>query len=364
MLKRNIKIHFSKELQIHIICWALFICYEVLFVVSVTGQSSPFIGYVLYYIINIAFFYLHANYAYPFIIRQKASLKYLLVVPYIVAELIIYIIFMIFIAYILNFVIHKPIEFNRLFFLRYTWRGIYFLFFSVGYYYMRLALKNGVLMANLEKERVNSLLQKQLLENKVIKSENAWRQSQLNPHFLFNTLNLIYNKVNSISPQVGDSIIMLSEIMRYSITPLSNQGKIKLSDEIEHVRLFIKLNQLRFNDELTLIFEVTGDDENLLINPLLLITLVENVFKYGDLHNELNPASIIINITGGTLNFTTKNQIIKRKITSHGIGLNNITERLKSYYPNQHEFTYIEDNSIFYLSLKINLSKNDKVLHY
>jgi len=320
------------------------------------------IDYVLYYLINIVFFYMHAYYAYPFIIKQKSSLKYVLVLPYIVIELGIYLIFMILIAYVLNLFHHKPIEFSKLFFLRYVWRGIYFLFFSTGYYYLRLAIRNGILVANLEKEKVSRLLQQQMLENELIKSENAWRQSQLNPHFLFNTLNLIFNKVNSISPQVGDIIMMLSEIMRFSITPLS-QGKIKLSDEVEHIRLFIKLNQLRFNDKLALVFEVRGDDENLLINPLLLITLVENVFKYGDLYNETNPASIIIDINDGVLNFSTKNLVNKRKVTSHGIGLSNITERLKSYYPNQYQFTYTEDNSTFYLNLKINLRHNENMLH-
>jgi two-component system LytT family sensor kinase len=365
MQKRNVFNYYLNKFKIHIICWALFICYEVLFVVSLTGQPTPFLDYLYHYIINIAFFYVHSYYTYPLIVKKGTSLKYVLILPLILLELGIYLGVMVLITYILNITIHKSIDFNKIYFLRYIWRGIYFLFFGTGFYYLRSALANQILVSKLEKEKVDNQLQQQLLENRLIKSENAWRQSQLNPHFLFNTLNLIYNKVNALSPKVGDSIMMLSEIMRFSITPLSNHGKIKLSDEIEHIHLFIKLNQLRFDDKLTLNFEVNSDDENesLLINPLLLITLVENVFKYGDLYNEANPSFIIINVADGGLNFSTKNQINKREVASHGIGLNNVTERLKLYYPNQHTFNYKDENSIFYLNLTINLNNNDNLLH-
>jgi two-component system LytT family sensor kinase len=357
---------FFKSIRLHVFCWVLFITYEVFLGFAASGKavsSFTLSDYVFHYIVNIGFFYVHLYFTYPYPAEKKAPSKYFLMLGLILAELVCYIAAMRIVAYFLYQINDPKFEFVNMYYIRYVFRYIYFTLISAAVYYAQTAFKQETKIATLENERINSLLDQQILENKVIRSENAWRQSQLNPHFLFNTLNLIYNKVSAISPQIGDSIIMLSEIMRFSITPLSSEGKIKLEDEIEHIRLFIKLNQLRFDDKLALKFEVTGEEEELLINPLLLITLVENVFKYGDLYNEAAPASIIINITGSILSFKTKNHIKKRKVSSHGIGLTNVTERLRTYYPGQFEFFYEGRDSVFDLSLTINLTANDHMLH-
>ena len=334
-------------------------------VLTIAGKSpSAATGadYVCHYIINIAFFYINSYYTYPRVAKRKLPLRYFWILLLVLVQFVAYTATMRFVAYLLYQINDVKFKFINFYYLQYLWRYIYFLFISTAVYYIRTTLRHETRIVNLENERINNLLDQQILENKLIRSENAWRQSQLNPHFLFNTLNLIYNKVSAISPEIGDSIIKLSEIMRFSITPLSSSGKIKLEDEIEHIRLFVKLNQLRFDDKLALNFEVTGEEDELLINPLLLITLVENVFKYGDLYNEADPASIIINITGSILNFKTRNHIKKRKVSSHGIGLTNVTERLKTYYPDQFEFLYEERDSVFDLSLTINLTANGQVL--
>ncbi|WP_290307531.1 sensor histidine kinase [Mucilaginibacter flavus] len=340
----------------------MFIIYEVLVIITLNGTGTV-ADYICHYIVNIAYFYIHGYYVYPLVARQKKPARYFLTLLLIGVEFVIYQSFMRLTAYVLYQTNGGKFEYANIYYLKYTWRYVYFLFISTAVYYIRTALKHETKIVSLENERINNLLDQQLLENKLIRSENAWRQSQLNPHFLFNTLNLIYNKVTSGAPNAGDSIIILSEIMRFSITPLSSGGKIKLEDEIEHIRLFIKMNQLRFDDRLALTFEVTGEEMDLLINPLLLITLVENVFKYGDLYNEAAPASIIINITGSILSIKTHNYIKKSKVTSHGIGLSNVTDRLKTYYPDQFEFFFKEHDSVFDLSLTINLTANDHMLH-
>jgi len=353
-----------KGLRFHILGWIIFIGYEILFVVTVTGQASKFYDYLFHYIVNIGFFYFHAYYAFPFILKNNSRLKYLLVPILIALELVFYIVVMIGISYLLIWIEGKPVLLNQLYFIRYTWRGIYFIFFGTAFYYVLMALNRQKRVFELEREQINFLLQKQIMENKVMHSENAWRQAQLNPHFLFNTLNLIYNKVSTISDEIGDSIMMLSQIMRFSISPLSTHGKIKLSDEIEHIGLFIKLNQLRFDDRLTLKYEVSGEGDDVYINPLLLITLVENLFKYGDLYSVSFPAEITIAIKDGVLNFQTRNTIVNNKTVSHGIGLNNVKERLISNYPGKHEFSYNSVDNIFALNLKIILKSDDNLLHY
>ena len=366
MQKLGLLARFFKSIRIHVFCWVLFITYEVFLGFAASGKlvsSFTLSEYVFHYIVNIGIFYVHLYFTYPSVAKKKAPSKYFLMLVLILVEFVCYVTAMRIVAYFLYEISDPKFDFINMYYIRYVFRYIYFTLISAAIYYTKTAFEQETKIVTLENERINSLLDQQLLENKLIRSENAWRQSQLNPHFLFNTLNLIYNKVTSGSANAGDSIIMLSEIMRFSITPLSSGGKIKLEDEIEHIRLFIKLNQLRFDDKLALSFEVTGEEEELLINPLLLITLVENVFKYGDLYNEAAPASIIISITGSILSFKTRNHIKKRKVSSHGIGLTNVTERLRTYYPGQFEFFYEERDSVFDLSLTINLTANDHMLH-
>lgn len=364
MAKRGSLENLFDHFKFHIFWWTLFIIYEVSFVITVTGMKANFYDYLLHYIFNIAFFYIHAYCVYPFIVRQKYMQRIFLTLPYLMLELTFYMLIMTGVAYLLQIMIAKHVVLNKLYFLRYTWRGIYFMLLSTGFYYLRASLENKKKIGLLETEHVKTMLQQQLLENKLIRSENSWLQSQINPHFLFNTLNLIHSKIYMTAPAAADSIIMLSDIMRFSLNPLSHQGKIALHDEIEHIELFIKLNQMRFDDQLALSFRVEGNENGLMINPLLLITLVENVFKYGDLKDHTHPAYIHLSITGHQLDFETHNQVKRgKRAPGWGIGLQNVKERLEAYYPGAHELRTEQTGESFCLNLHINLQDHDQLLY-
>ena len=365
MTKRKSLKNLFDLIKFHVFWWALFINYEVLFVITITGITANVYDYLFHYLVNIAFFYIHAYYLYPYIVGQKYLRRIILTLPYLVLEQAFYMLIMTGVAYLLQVIIGKPVVFNQLYFLRYTWRGIYFMLLSTGFFYIRTSLQNKKKIVQLETDHIKTMLQQQLLENKLIKSENSWLQSQINPHFLFNTLNLIHSKILAAAPAAADSIIMLSDIMRFTLKPLSHQGKIALSDEIEHIELFIKLNQMRFEDQLALSFRVEGDEDSLMINPLLLITLVENVFKYGDLKNRAHPASIRLFIEDHRVTFETKNQINKgMRPQSNGIGLQNVKERLEAYYPKAYDLRTKQNGESFYLNLHINLRDHDPLLHH
>jgi LytS/YehU family sensor histidine kinase len=147
---------------------------------------------------------------------------------------------------------------------------------------------------DLENTQLRNELQNQALEKALLATENAYLKSQINPHFLLNTLNFLYNSVSKLSEKIADSVMTLSDIMRYALTNADEDGKVKLESEIEHISNFIKLNQARFNQRLCIELLMEGDPEGLRIIPLVLITLAENVFKYGDLLSESYPAKINI----------------------------------------------------------------------
>ncbi|OIQ66163.1 sensor histidine kinase YehU [mine drainage metagenome] len=197
-------------------------------------------------------------------------------------------------------------------------------------------------------------MQKQELEKTLLVTENAYLKSQINPHFLLNTLNFLYNSVSKYSEKIADSVMTLSDIMRYALTNADDDGKVWLESELDQINNFVKLNQARFNQRLNIELVTEGEADGLRIIPLVLITLVENVFKYGDLLNESYPARIITTIDSGILIFITQN-LKKKKVAErgYGIGIKNVKNRLAMYH--QYELI-IEDHETDYKStLKIEL---------
>lgn len=179
-------------------------------------------------------------------------------------------------------------------------------------------------------------------------------KAQINPHFLHNTLNFFYARALPVSAELSEGILCLAEIMRYALNETGPDGKALLDDEIAHLSNLIKINQFRFNNQLNVDFEVTGDTSGVQIVPFVLITLAENAFKHGDLKSATYPITIRIKVENKGLYFFCSNK--KRpgsKDKTTGIGLQNIRKRLDIMYGNN--FTYlVKDDPDFYTAeLKI-----------
>jgi hypothetical protein len=123
------------------------------------------------------------------------------------------------------------------------------------------------------------------LENEKLISELAFLKSQINPHFLFNSLNNIYSLAYQKSEKTPEAILKLSEIMRYMLYE-SNEDKVALADEIRYLENYIELQKLRFKDNTFIKFEISGEVQTQKITPLVLISFVENAFKHGDLRGK------------------------------------------------------------------------------
>lgn len=193
------------------------------------------------------------------------------------------------------------------------------------------------------------------LENEKLISELAFLKSQINPHFLFNSLNNIYSLAYQKSEKTPEAVLKLSEIMRYMLYE-SNENKVSLSDEIRYLENYIELQKLRFKDNAYIKFEVDGDIQNQKITPLVLISFVENAFKHGVATDKENPITIVLNVSGNKLFF----QVINKKNNQNkdetgGIGLQNVKRRLELLYKGQYRF-HIEDNEeIYNCELYLNL---------
>lgn len=191
--------------------------------------------------------------------------------------------------------------------------------------------------------------QKLQLEAQISQANFNFLKSQINPHFLHNTLNFLYAKSIPHSAELSEGILTLSDIMRYALSQGNQKdGKAPLKDEIEHVNNVIKISQLRYNNELKVNFVVTGMVEGKMIIPFVLITLVENAFKHGDLKNKDFPIDIKVNIQGDRLYFYCSNKKKSGpKQLSTGIGIENIKKRLDLAYGESYEYT-VKDEPEFY----------------
>lgn len=181
---------------------------------------------------------------------------------------------------------------------------------------------------------------------------------QISPHFLFNTLNNIRSLVRKKSDKTEEVVIKLSSILRYMLYQ-SKADKVPLKKEIEHLSDYIELQKLRMSHPENVKFDVEGEVENIMIEPLLFIPFVENAFKYG-LHASIDAELCFsIKIIGQILYFESYNQHFETEFDeeeSSGIGLENVRKRLLLHYPNRHEMSIKEQQNNYSVRIKIELA--------
>ncbi|MEN0049332.1 MAG: histidine kinase [Bacteroidota bacterium] len=201
---------------------------------------------------------------------------------------------------------------------------------------------------------INQYQLQELKAKKAITELQALK-AQINPHFLFNTLNNIYG-INQINPEQGSEMIMeLSDVMRYHLE-FSKQGKVRLEDEIELLQSYIKLEQLRLRENCDVQLDFEGANRNLLISPLLFIPFIENAFKHGTHPTQNCFVHIQLTTTPNQLFFTVKNSLItNRKVVKTHIGLQNTKRRLELLFPQKHQLKIIKKEGYHLVNLEIEL---------
>lgn len=205
-----------------------------------------------------------------------------------------------------------------------------------------------------------------------IQSNNRWRQTeqeklatelsylkaQINPHFLFNTLNSIYSLAIEQSDRTADAVVKLSSLMRYVIRDAGNH-QVPLSKELEYIRNYIDLQKLRLDDTVLVEFTVSGHANGQQIAPLILISFIENAFKYGVNPEEKSTINVKITVQETALNlwvFNRKVRIFHDAETAGGIGIENTRTRLQLMYPNHHTLTISDTANGFTVDLTIDLA--------
>jgi two-component system, LytTR family, sensor kinase len=197
---------------------------------------------------------------------------------------------------------------------------------------------------------------KQEIEQDKVVTELSFLKTQINPHFLFNTLNNIYSLAIVKSDATAGAVLKLSSIMRYVLNETKNHW-VPLANEVKFIEDYIQLQQVRLTDKVTIIFDVEGNIDNKMIAPLLLIPFVENAFKYGISTKENSTIEILLVAGEHTIECLIKNKIVATTtdtFENNGIGIKNTQRRLELLYPGKHQLLMTQENNEFIVNLILN----------
>jgi len=195
------------------------------------------------------------------------------------------------------------------------------------------------------------------IEKEKLKTEVSYLRAQINPHFLFNTLNSLYALTLEKSDAAPEAVLKLSSMMRYVVTE-SGRDTVALDNEISYIKNYISLQQLRMDGNTAFTFIVTGNAAGKYISPMLLIPFIENAFKYGLNPDEDAAIDIHIDITDNELLLTTKNNkvtISNATVEESGHGVDNTRQRLEYLYPNKHKLVIFDTKQQFEIKLTLAL---------
>lgn len=195
---------------------------------------------------------------------------------------------------------------------------------------------------------------KEEMEKHKLEAELQFLKAQVNPHFLFNTLNNIYTLSYMQHPDAAPMILKLSEMMRYMLYEC-REDKVPLEKEIRYLDNYISLQRLKTEEPQQIAFETEGVNASLLIEPMFFIPFFENAFKHGDLDEGGWMRGKLL-VDEKRLRFELSNSVAENpgpRDAGHGVGLENIRRRLELLYPKRHRLECGMKNAHFYVTLNL-----------
>ncbi len=243
-----------------------------------------------------------------------------------------------------------------------------FLIESQSYYYLLSLMTAGIsTLVKISSDWLKQTQTQRDLETRTMQTELNFLKSQINPHFLFNTLNSLYALTLKKSDEAPEVVIKLSEMMRYMLYEC-NEPEVHLSKEINYIRNYLDLERLRHKD-LEIKFEVEGDVDDLKVTPLIFIAFIENAFKHGaSNHISAGFVHIHIYIEGGELNLYVENSKPEKQPTqehrrSGGIGLVNVRRRLEILYKGNYNLEVHDKPNTYGVNLWIKILPDVVINH-
>lgn len=194
-------------------------------------------------------------------------------------------------------------------------------------------------------------------EKEKLKAELSYFKAQINPHFLFNTLNSIYSLAIQKADNTADAVVKLSGMMRYVLSDASHDF-VPLEKEIGYITDYIDLQRIRFGETVKINYQAEEPHPGKLIAPLILISFIENAFKFGVNPEEESFIAVNISLFEDHLHLHVYNNKVHGQLeneTQGGLGINNAKQRLNLLYPEKHKLEIVESDSEYEVDLSIKL---------
>lgn len=344
-LKEKIEQIFEKDRNLHILFWVLLS----IFLLVLDRSDSPLFIKVSRSLISTGFFaaivYVNWNLLIPKFLKQRNWVMYL-------------------ISLILLSILVTPPQVLALFLLYDDYPSIQQLFYQKQNILFFQSIFIGVSSAafKITQDWLGHERDSKELKSQNLASELNFLKSQINPHFLFNTLNNLYALSLKKSDQAPETVLMLSEMMRYMLYEC-NVERVLLKKEINYIKNYLELEKIRLGDDFDIHFQVEGQANDLEIAPLMFIPFIENSFKHGmntlltngyvHIKLKIEDSEVSMHITnkkGAEISTNSKGK------QSGGIGLINIKRRLKLIYPKRHKLLFEETNDEYTVQINIQLN--------
>ncbi|OWK70582.1 sensor histidine kinase [Pedobacter sp. AJM] len=332
-----------RKYRIHLLAWSAFITYEVLLIGLRYGVFGHPLTYAAHYGIIIAYFYAVSDKALPWSLASKRliiiRLPLAMVVLFCAYVLLNYAVDTILVAN--GIVKHlKKVVLDRNFILDDLYRSLYFTGFATAYYFLKTYFNEKKHTSFLEEQRLLGLIKEEKMAKTLAKAQNDFLRAQINPHFLFNTLNYVYNNINRNPEQARDAVITLSDIMRFAIDSGEDE-LIALGEEMHQVRQLRDLHQARMDFRDFIDIYIDEDAVDVRFVPLVLLSLMENIFKHGHLSVAEHPALLAVYMDENKLHIHSDNLVDTsgKKDGTHN-GIKNIHSRLIAAYGDAVDFSY------------------------
>ena len=331
----------------HLVLWALYFLFWVFVLSPGITRTDFFVNSFVIVSIHAAVSYFNMYVLLPFFLQKRAYLRYFVAIG-----------LALFLGALLESAVFSvistigPDDKRALLSLRFILNAVMAIMYTVA---ITMSLK--LVKHWYEKEKLTKELE--ILNTE---TELKYLKSQINPHFLFNSLNSIYALALQKSDLAPELILKLSDILRYILYDGSNQ-RVSLDQELKYLKSYAELEKVRHGDRVNLSLTIDGGIDTQEIVPMLLIPFVENSFKHGFGRDMANGyVKINIRVNKNTLNFELSNskplsgtEFKNQENYQGGIGLQNVSKRLGLMYPNKHTIEIIETDIDYKVNLKIDL---------
>jgi two-component system, LytTR family, sensor kinase len=349
----------------HLLFWIFYVMVHYILKLVEVFWAEPlrfFVDAILKYGLSICIFYLNLKFIFPFFLKRKKVFAFFFIqILILFTNGLIRFFFYGKIFVLFGFYNFYEYSLKETIIISIWWWLQYTIFATCYFIAQQLVLKQAELrIAENEKYKLQIEITKledynTQVEKEKLQAELNFLRAQINPHFLQNCLNFIYSDTRKTNPNAADAVMLLSTIMRYSVADnAATGGMALLKDEISQVENVIQIHQLRFEQKLNISFNKEGQFEHKQIVPMILLTLVENLIKYGDLNNSKYPAKINCEVDENErkILFTASNKkAYTNDVISTGLGLKNIRERLSLIWGDN--FTLQKEETDDYYTVKL-----------